>query len=171
MSLPEPQTPQSLTQKKFSLLERTYLPGVFKGLMVVLKHLFGLGGKKTVTIQYPEQEAPRFERTRGLHYMKTDDQGRANCVACFMCSTACPADAIQIESQVAPWEDRDTYPSKFVINQLRCIYCGFCEEACPKDAIHLSQVHAPVYTDRASAIHDLEGLMDKYPKFKEQGLL
>ena len=76
-----------------------------------------------------------------------------------MCSTACPADAIQIESEVSPWDDRDTYPQTYVINQLRCIYCGMCEEACPCDAIELTEKLYTVSTSRAEMIYDKEKLL------------
>ena len=55
-----------------------------------------------------------------------------------MCSTACPARGIDIVAAESPWDDREKYPIKFDIDELRCIYCGMCEEACPVDAIELT---------------------------------
>jgi ferredoxin len=75
---------------------------------------------------------------RGVHRLNKDEEGRVKCVACFMCSTACPARCIHIEADEAPWDDREKYPAKFDIDELRCIYCGMCEEACPVDAIELT---------------------------------
>ena len=124
------------------MIDRTVIPGVLTGMKITLKHMLTpRSAKVTPTIQYPEEKAPSFKRTRGVHYMKQDEQGRTNCVACFMCSTACPAEAITIVQTSAPaeWKDRDTYPKSYVINELRCIFCGMCEEACPKDAIKLSR--------------------------------
>jgi NADH-quinone oxidoreductase subunit I len=152
--------------------KKTMIPDVYVGLKTTFKHM--IQPKRNVitpTIQYPEEKAPTFKRTRGVHYMKTDDDGRANCVACFMCSTACPANAITIVQKEAPaeWEGRDTYPETFVVDELRCIFCGMCEEACPKDAIHLSNTHAPVFHDRSEAIYDLDRLMKHYNDVKETG--
>ena len=76
---------------------------------------------------------------RGVHRLNKDEEGRVKCVACFMCSTACPARCIHIEADEIPWADREKYPAKFDIDELRCIYCGMCEEACPVDAIELTQ--------------------------------
>ena len=49
--------------------------------------------------------------------------------------------AIHIEADESPWPDREKYPAKFDIDELRCIYCGMCEEACPVDAIELTSVY------------------------------
>ena len=73
---------------------------------------------------------------RGVHRLNRDEQGRVKCVACYMCSTACPARCIDIVAAPSPWPDREKYPEAFVIDELRCIYCGMCEEACPVDAIY-----------------------------------
>jgi len=104
-----------------------------------LKHLFAVVVKnKHRTMQYPEEkredltveEGGMSLRTyRGVHRLNKDEEGRVKCVACFMCSTACPARCIHIEPRIA-WADREKYPGKFDIDELRCIYCGMCEEAC-----------------------------------------
>jgi NADH-quinone oxidoreductase subunit I len=154
------------------ILNKTMLPGIVKGMKVTLTHLLTPRRKKMVpTVQYPEEKAPVFERSRGIHFMKTDDKGRANCVACFMCSTACPADAISIVAKPAPadWEGRDVYPETYAINELRCIFCGMCEQACPKDAIHLSTTQAPVFHSRQEAIYGLHRLMQHYGDVKASG--
>src|SRR5207237_7022536 len=70
--------------------------------------------------------------------LNRDEQGRTKCVACYMCSTACPAHCIDIVAAPSPWPDREKYPETFVIDELRCIYCGMCEQACPVDAIELT---------------------------------
>lgn len=99
-----------------------------------------------VTMQYPEQRPTLPPHFKGVHRLNRDDKGRVKCVACFLCSTACPAHCIEIEAAEADqtdphWADRDKYPSKFVIDELRCIYCGMCEEACPVDAIELTTLY------------------------------
>ncbi len=120
--------------------EASFLPAIVEGLKTTIHHVTHY---KTVTEQYPEQEPSLPLHYRGLHRLNKDDQGRVKCVACFMCSTACPANCIDIVAQDAPpdWPDRDKFPKTFVIDELRCIYCGMCEEACPCDAIELTHIY------------------------------
>ena len=136
--------------------ERLYLPPIIKGMRTTLVHMF----TKKVTIQYPEQTRKlRVENYRGVHRLNRDEKGHVACVACFMCSTACPADCIHIEAAESPWDDREKYPVKFDIDELRCIYCGMCEEACPVDAIELTQEFSLVGRTREEMILDKEELL------------
>lgn len=150
--------------------EATFLPQVFKGLGTTLKHLVtSIGrGKENKAMCYPEErrdDLPVEEggvhvgNFRGVHRLNRDEDGRVKCVACFMCSTACPAHCIHIEGDEAPWDDREKYPVKFDIDELRCIYCGMCEEACPVDAIELTPVYDLVGLSRQEMIFDKEKLL------------
>src|SRR5215510_10977926 len=112
---------------QLGLLDKIYLPAIFSGLGVTAKHAV----HQKVTVQFPEERhVPQDPlKYRGVHRLNRDDQGRVKCVACFLCATACPAHCIEIVAAEAPkddpkWADRDKYPSKFVIDELRCIYCG-----------------------------------------------
>jgi NADH-quinone oxidoreductase subunit I len=158
----------NLEEPKLSLSDQFYLPQVLKGLGTTMKHmLMTIGGKDRV-IQYPEErreEMPveqggMLERTyRGVHRLNKDEEGRVKCVACFMCSTACPARCIHIEAEESPWQDREKYPGKFDIDELRCIYCGMCEEACPVDAIELTHLYDIVGLTRQEMIFDKSKLL------------
>ena len=86
-----------------------------------------------------------------------------------MCATACPARCITIEGAQAPWEDRDKYPSSFVIDELRCIYCGMCEEACPVDAIEMSHLYDLTGFSREEMIFDKEKLLGVFDQTKDSG--
>ena len=141
--------------------ERLYLPQIIEGLSTTFRHMF----KKKITVQYPEQRREvRVDNYRGVHRLNRDEQGRVACVACFMCETACPAHCIHIVGAESPWPDREKYPVKFDIDELRCIYCGMCEEACPVDAIELTPEYDLVARTRAEMIFDKEKLLEVHDR-------
>jgi NADH-quinone oxidoreductase subunit I len=137
-----------------SWYERSYLPEIFRGLGVTLRHLFGnlLGAKKTrhlQTIQYPEEQRVYPPRFRGQHRLLQRDDGTPRCVACYLCATACPAYCIHIVAEESPDHAIEKRPASFEIDLLRCVYCGFCVEACPEDAIRMDTgAHVPAFTTR-----------------------
>ena len=163
-----------LTEPKLTLSDQFYLPQVFAGLGTTMRHLFNVVVKdEHKVISYPEErredlaveEGGIFAPTyRGVHRLNKDEDGRVKCVACFMCSTACPANCIHIEAGESPWEDREKYPIKFDIDELRCIYCGMCEEACPVDAIELTSVYDLVGMTRQEMIFDKSKLLEVYDR-------
>src|SRR5579862_1755794 len=139
---------------KIGLIEQMYLPAILQGMGTTVRHsintMFGIGPK--VTQQFPEERPKLPGNYRGVHRLNRDEQGRVRCVACYMCSTACPAHCIHIVGEEAPWSDREKYPAKFDIDELRCIYCGMCEEACPVDAIELTYEYDIVGLTRSELI-------------------
>ena len=148
--------------------ERLYLPQIIAGMRTTLKHMFSKKRRDEVVVQYPEQKRKlRIENYRGVHRLNKDPDGRVACVACFMCSTACPAHCIHIEAGESPWPDREKYPVKFDIDELRCIYCGMCEEACPCDAIELTPQYELVGRSRAEMIFDKEKLLEVFDETKD----
>lgn len=153
---------------KLTALERTYVPQVLGGMAVTLRHMVKSVLGKNVTVQYPEQKRDiRVDIHRGVHRLNRDSSGRVACVACYMCSTACPAHCIHIEAGESPWDDREKYPVKFDIDELRCIYCGMCEEACPVDAIELSPDYDLVGRSREEMILDKTELLSIFDNTKE----
>ena len=128
-----------VSNKKMTFMERIYLPAIFKGMAITLKHFF----RKKVTINYPEQTREFSKVYRGRHVLKRDEEGRERCTACGLCAVACPAEAItMIATERKPGEEHlyreEKYAEVYEINMLRCIFCGDCEEACPKEAIFLT---------------------------------
>lgn len=166
-----------LQEPKLSLADTFYMPQVLKGLGTTMKHmLMTLAGTDRV-IQYPEERREgmpvvkggmNLQTYRGVHRLNKDEEGRVKCVACFMCSTACPAQCIHIQADESPWEDREKYPAKFDIDELRCIYCGMCEEACPVDAIELTSVYDIVGLTRQEMIFDKSKLLKIYDETVKQ---
>jgi len=169
---------KKLEEPKLTLGDQFYLPQVLMGLGTTFKHMFRVValGKDRV-IQYPEERREdmpiesggmRLRTYRGVHRLNKDEEGRVKCVACFMCSTACPAHCIHIEAAESPWEDREKYPAKFDIDELRCIYCGMCEEACPVDAIELTSRYDIVGLTRAEMIFDKSKLLQVFDQTVEK---
>jgi NADH-quinone oxidoreductase subunit I len=150
---------------KIGLLEQLYIPAIVEGLQTTVRHsvkaLFGTG---TITQQYPEVEPKLPANYRGVHRLNRDEQGRVKCVACYMCSTACPAHCIDIVAAPSPWPDREKYPETFVIDELRCIYCGMCEQACPVDAIELTTLYDLTGMSREDMMFDKEKLLGVFDR-------
>ena len=157
-----------LEEPQLSASERLFVPQILDGMRLTLGHMAKSLLKKPITIQYPEEKRDvRLENYRGVHRLNRDEDGRVACVACFMCSTACPADCIHIEAGESPWEDREKYPVKFDIDELRCIFCGMCEEACPVDAIELTHHYDMVGRSREEMILDKEELLSIFDATKD----
>jgi NADH-quinone oxidoreductase subunit I len=131
---------KTVSDKKMTLAERLYLPGIISGMAITLKHFF----QKKTTVRYPEINREFSDIYRGKHVLKRDDEGRERCTACGLCAVACPAEAItMIADERKPGEEHlyreEKYARVYEINMLRCIFCGLCEEACPKEAIFLTK--------------------------------
>lgn len=143
---------------KMTLADKLYLPAIVSGLGTTLKHAFS----KSVTQQFPEERPNLPPNYRGVHRLNRDEEGRVKCVACYMCSTACPAHCIDIVAAPSPWKDREKYPEIFVIDELRCIYCGMCEQACPCDAIELTSMFDLTGLSREEMMFDKEKLLSVF---------
>jgi len=154
-----------VSKKEMSFLERIYLPAIFSGMAITLKHFF----KKKVTINYPEEKRDIAGVYRGLHVLKRDENGAERCTACGLCAVACPAEAItMIAAERNQGEEKlyreEKYAATYEINMLRCIFCGLCEEACPKEAIFLTDRLVPTFTDRADFIYGKDKLVEPADK-------
>ena len=148
---------------KMGLLEQLYIPAVVEGLATTVSHtVSALFGSGKLTQQFPEVEPKLPANYRGVHRLNRDDKGRVKCVACYMCSTACPAHCIDIVAAPSPWPDREKYPETFVIDELRCIYCGMCEQACPVDAIELTTLYDLTGLSREEMMFDKEKLLSVF---------
>ena len=131
------------------------------GFATTLKHLF----KKPITVNYPDQKFPMFPKYRGKQVLMRDENGLEKCVACGLCSVACPADAIYLEAaendgtvQAGP-----RYAKVYQIHKTRCIFCGYCEDACPVQAIVLGPEYELSDTSREKFIYTKEKLLEPLP--------
>src|ERR1051325_8659896 len=64
------------------------------GMWTTFRHMF----KPKVAVNYPYQKVPMFPKYRGKQVLMRDENGLEKCVACGLCSVACPADAIYLEA-------------------------------------------------------------------------
>ncbi len=151
-------TVKKLSAPKMSWSERLYLPAILKGMSITGRHI----PKKKFTVEYPEEKWVPRPGYRGAHRLNKDAEGRIKCVACEMCSAACPSNCIHIVGGVSPWDDREKYPVVFEIDMLRCIFCGMCEEACPREAIELTQIYDFAAYSRDELIWDKERLLEQF---------
>ncbi|NUN12917.1 MAG: NADH-quinone oxidoreductase subunit I [Myxococcales bacterium] len=132
-------TVRPVQRKEFKFRESSYLPEVLRGLAITTRQFWRnlVGQRDIVTLQYPEVKKRYPNRFRGRHRLMLRDDGQVRCVACMLCSTACPANCIHIVAAEHTNTSIEKFPQKFEIDLLVCIYCGFCEEACPCDAIRM----------------------------------
>lgn len=126
---------------------------IITGLAITFKHML----KKPVTVQYPEEKRPMPPRFRGSIVLTRDPDGEERCVACYLCSGACPVDCISMAS--AEGENGRRYAAWFRINFTRCILCGLCAEACPTLAIQMSPEMFPCKRDHMEMIYEKEDLL------------
>jgi len=134
---------------ELSLTERLYFVEIFKGLGLTLGHAVKtfFNPSTMPTLDYPEVQPDLPQDYRGRHRLMKRPDGDPRCVACFMCSTACPARCIEIIAEEAEDGHIEKRPAVFNIDLLLCIYCGMCVEACPCDAIRMDTKDAIIVED------------------------
>ena len=136
---------------------------IVKGFALTLKYMFSV---PRATINYPYEKGPLSPRFRGQHALRRYPDGEERCIACKLCETICPAQAIVIEAE--PREDGSRRTTVYDIDMTKCIYCGLCEEACPVDAI----VQGPnmEYSEgkREDLFYDKDKLLENGDKWEAQ---
>ena len=89
--------------------------------------------REKLTVNFPHEKVTISPRMRGEHCLRRYASGEERCIACRLCEAICPAQVINIESEMRPDGLRRT--TRYDIDLSRCIFCGYCQEACPVDAI------------------------------------
>lgn len=129
------------------------IKAIAAGFGVTLRHMLA----RPVTIQYPEQKRVPYPRFRARIVLTRDPAGGERCVACYLCSAACPVDCISM--QAAEREDGRRYAAWFRINFSRCIFCGLCAEACPTLAIQMTPDYEICKRDIMDLVYEKEDLL------------
>jgi NADH-quinone oxidoreductase subunit I len=147
-------------RQPLTIWERLYLPAIWNGFRVTVRHFF----RKKVTLQYPEQRPAVPPGYRGAPYLVRDQDGHTKCVSCQLCEFVCPPKAIRIvppgpAGAPADRPNAEKMPLEFEINMLRCIFCGFCQEVCPEEAIFLMQDYSLIGVNRQEMIFNKEKLL------------
>lgn len=145
---------------QLSFWERLYLPAIFGGFKVTVRHFFS----KKITMQYPEEKWTVPPGYRGAPYLVKDQEGRIKCVSCQLCEFVCPPKAIRI-TPPGPQGDPaagnvEKGPAEFEINMLRCIFCGYCQEVCPEEAIFLMKDYSLTALSRDELIYGKQKLLE-----------
>jgi len=97
------------------------------GLWTTWKHIC----RPALTIQYPEEKRTPFPRYRARMVLTRDPDGEERCVACYLCSAACPVDCIHPKKDEANFAQAEM----LYIDPVECIDCGACVPVCPVSAI------------------------------------
>ena len=145
---------KEVRQKDLTLLEKTYIPAIVKGMVLTLKQVF----RPKFTREYPEEKWTPPSAFRGRPVLVKNRNDVERCVACNLCARVCPALAIEVQASETELE-KERYPVKFEINMLRCIFCGFCEEVCPEEAIVMSDEFILTFESQEEAIFGKEKLL------------
>ena len=94
-----------LARRGQSLAPRIYrtVVSTLQGIGVVIGHAF----RQRDTIEYPDEMVYLPPRYRGRIVLTRDPQGEERCVACYLCSAACPVDCIALQAT----QDEDACPT------------------------------------------------------------
>lgn len=154
-----------VVKKEMTFWEKLYLPAIFGGMWITLKHFF----RRKNTVRYPEQKREFSPVYRGRHVLKRDEKGAERCTACGLCAVACPAEAITMSAAERKKGEENLYREEkyaavYEINMLRCIFCGLCEEACPKEAIFLTDRIVHTDYERSEFIYGKDRLVEPVDK-------
>ena len=139
-----------------------FLWELVQGMALSLSFMF----KPKFTLNYPNEKGAISPLFRGEHALRRYPNGEERCIACKLCESICPAQAITIEAE--PREDGSRRTARYDIDMTKCIYCGFCQEACPVDAIVEGPNFEFATETREELYYNKERLLDNGDRWEEQ---
>ncbi len=154
-----------------SFFTKIFFIDFLKGMTLTLRY----NASEEITLEYPDKEKwIPYQRFRGRHTLNRDEEGRELCVACELCSRACPTDCIT----VIPMEDltgrgiTDRVAKVWKVDLVRCLFCGYCEDACPTTAVRLSREFELACYDKSCTHMEREELLEptSIPENQEGGI-
>ncbi len=122
------------------------MTGIMKGLIVTLKHIFHIGDRPVVTVQYPYERMKVAPRFRGRHAIDEDA-----CIGCGICEVSCPNGTITIVKYNGRW-----FPE---FNLGMCLFCGLCVDACPMNALKMTGNYELADYTRESLVYSPDRLL------------
>jgi len=137
---------------------------LINGLALTFKYMFS----RSVTMRYPDQEKwVPYERFKGHHLLRSDENGETLCVGCELCAKICPCYCIT----VVAYEDEkgNRRPKVFDVDTARCLFCGLCEDACPVECIAMGSFYEYSKYSMDQLVADRDQLMGMPGKINDGG--
>ncbi len=95
--------------------------------------------RKPVTVQFPDEIAPRAPRQRSSFALLYDDNNEELCIGCLACERICPSEVITVVGGakfVSEFSGKKRGScDDFMLDLQACIICELCVQVCPTDAI------------------------------------
>lgn len=95
--------------------------------------------RKPVTVQFPEEVAPRGPRQRSSFALLHDENNEELCIGCLACERICPSEIIAVTAGpkfVSEFSGKKRGScDDFTLDLQACIICELCVQVCPTDAI------------------------------------
>ena len=138
--------------------------GLFKGLLVTLKHLT----RPAFTVPYPFEKRAPAPRWRGRHAFRVDAvTNEPLCIGCQQCARVCPDKLITIKTSKAPeGSAKKLQVDEATVDISACMFCGLCEDACPTGAIVLTSFYEMATTDKQDLILNKEKLIESAKNYE-----
>ncbi len=122
-----------------------------RSLIGTVIHAFAHGFRRGRFVQLPPDRSGKDQI--GAPRLTRNQDGALRCVACSLCSAACPSHCINLEAGWSEGSDTDRVPVRFDLDLGRCALCGHCVEACPHEAIEM------VRGGTMPVVHEVEQLL------------